>query len=263
MGFNLTTFLAQIVNLFLLIWFLKRFLYRPVLAVIEKRRQQIMHQMQEAEDKLAQAEQTQNSVEKLKTDFEQQRQKRFSELDQEIQQQRTQLMQELERDYQIKQDKLQTDLDLSWVTAQDQISQMIAQEFMMMAQKILTEWSDRTPMDQVLILFAKKLELMSSAKRSQTQKVINAQKSVQIFTSTKLNQKQQNAVRYLLKAHFSLPPKMRLQYQQQPDLILGIEIRMGDFSLDWNLNTYLNDVNQHLKQAIACMVKPIKRKADK
>ena len=51
MGFNLTTFLAQIVNLFLLIWLLKRFLYRPVLAIIEKRQHQIKQNMQEAEEK--------------------------------------------------------------------------------------------------------------------------------------------------------------------------------------------------------------------
>ena len=37
MGFDLVTFIAQIVNLFVLVWLLKRFLYRPILEVIEKR----------------------------------------------------------------------------------------------------------------------------------------------------------------------------------------------------------------------------------
>ena len=37
MGFDLVTFVAQIVNLFVLVWLLKRFLYRPILEVIEKR----------------------------------------------------------------------------------------------------------------------------------------------------------------------------------------------------------------------------------
>lgn len=263
MGFNLTTFLAQIVNLFLLIWFLKRFLYRPVLAVIEKRRQQIIHQMQEAEKKLIQAEQTQNSVEKLKEDFEQQRQKRFSELEQEIQQQRAQMLKELDHDFRMKRDKLQADLDLNWAIAQDNIHQMIGKEFMTLAHKILTEWSDRTPMEQVLALFAKKLNLLSSSKRLQVQKLIHTQKSIQIITSAKLTQKQQNTLRQLLQSHFSLPPKIRLQYQQKSDLLLGLEIRIGNFSLDWNLNTYLDEINQHLKQEISSMIEPVKRKADK
>ena len=50
MGFDLVTFIAQIVNLFVLVWLLKRFLYHPILEVIEKRQQEIRNKVQAAED---------------------------------------------------------------------------------------------------------------------------------------------------------------------------------------------------------------------
>ena len=59
MGFDLITFLAQIVNLFVLVWLLKRFLYRPILAVIEKRQQEIRDKVQLADTLKKQVEKEQ------------------------------------------------------------------------------------------------------------------------------------------------------------------------------------------------------------
>ena len=263
MGFNLTTFLAQIVNLFLLIWILKRFLYRPVLAVIEKRRQQIAHSIQEADEKLAEADQTQKTVAKLKEDFEKKRQKRLDDLDQEIHQHREQLLKELEKEYQSKQQKLQATLDSNWTSAENTIQQMIGREFVTLAQKILTEWSSQSPVDQMLILFAKKVKALSQNKKKQIQTILKQQKSVQVITSATLTKAQQNNLKEILSKNFVLPPKMRLQYKKHSDLILGLEIRIGDFSLDWNLNTYLNEMNERLKQGISGLIISTERKADK
>ena len=263
MDFNLTTFLVQIVNLFLLVWLLKRFLYRPVLAIIEKRRQEVIHNIQEAEKKLTEAEQTQKTLSKLKEDYEKQRQKRFSELDQEIHQQHAQMMKSLEVEFAQKRQKLQDDLNSNWTMAEATIHQMIGKEFLALAQKILTEWSHQSPVDQMLTLFGNKIVKLAASKRNQIQKILLAQKSIQVISSTKLNQKQQQALRGVLLKNFTLPPKIRFQYKQQSHLILGLEIRIGDFSLDWNLNNYLDEMNQHLKQGISGLIVPAKRKVTK
>lgn len=263
MEFHLTTFLAQIVNLFLLIWILKRFLYRPVLAIIEKRRQKIIHELQDAESQLAHAEQTQNALTKLKEDFERHRQKRLDDLESEIHQRHTQMMQELDNDFKNRQQKLQNELDTNWTTAENTIHQMIGREFISLAHKILAEWSHQSPVDQMLLLFEKKIKGMAASKKKQIQNLLKQQKSIQITTSGTLNKTQQNALKNILHKNFALPEKIRFQYRKRSDLILGLEIRIGDFLLDWSLETYLDEMNQHLKQGIAGLIVPTKRKADK
>ena len=64
MGFDLVTFIAQIVNLFVLVWLLKRFLYRPILEVIEKRQQEIRDKVQAADDIRLQSEKERKKWEK-------------------------------------------------------------------------------------------------------------------------------------------------------------------------------------------------------
>ena len=263
MGFDLTTFLAQIVNLFLLIWILKRFLYRPVMDVIEKRQSQINHNIQEAEDKLSSASKLQQTLALQQEEFEKQRQKRLDQLDKEIEQHKTQMFNELERDYIARRQSLQDDLNRSWTAAKSQAQEMIASEFIALSQKILTEWSVQNPMDQLLTLFQKKIVDLSIKKQTQLQNLLLKQKSLQIITSHTLTKKQQVMIRGILQNSFDLPPKVRIQYKKRPDLILGLEMRIGNFLLDWNLNSYLDEMSQHLKQQIAGLIVPAERKGNK
>lgn len=263
MGFDLTTFLAQLVNLFLLIWLLQRFLYRPVMDIIEKRQKQISHNIQEAEDKLADASKLQEDLTQQQENFDKQRQKRLDQLDHEIEQHKAQMIHELEADYKARRQNLQDDLDRSWVAAEAQIQQMIGSEFIVLSQKILTEWSTQNPMDQVLKLFEKKITALTVKKRSELQKLLIQQKSLQIVTSATLTKKQQESIKKVLESNFDLPPKLRILYKKQSDLILGLEMRIGTFLLDWNLSTYLDEMNQHLKQQIAGLIVPAERKANK
>lgn len=50
------TFVLEILNFFVLLWLLKRFLYRPVLTSIEKRQTEQQRVLQEANDRMQQAE---------------------------------------------------------------------------------------------------------------------------------------------------------------------------------------------------------------
>ena len=263
MGFDLTTFLAQLINLFLLVWLLKHFLYRPVMDIIEKRQKQIRDNIQEAEDKLADASKLQESLVQQQENFDKQRQKRLDQLDHEIEQHKAQMIHELETDYKARRQSLQDDLDRSWLAAEAQIQQMIAAEFVVLSQKILTEWSTQNPMDQVLKLFEKKITTLSAKKHSDLQKLLMKQKSLYIITSATLTRKQQENLKKISQTNFALPPKLRIQYKKQSDLILGLEMRIGTFLLDWNLNTYLDEMNQHLKQQIAGLIVPAERKVNK
>ena len=80
MGLDGVTFVAQIVNLFVLIWLLKRFLYHPILNVIDKRQAEINAAVQSAQEAKAQADKEKAEWEKEKAHFDDMRQKRLNDL---------------------------------------------------------------------------------------------------------------------------------------------------------------------------------------
>ena len=63
MELNWTTVILEIINFLVLVWILKRFLYRPVLQVIEERRARI-------EATLAEAKEQQEAAERLQPQYE-------------------------------------------------------------------------------------------------------------------------------------------------------------------------------------------------
>jgi F-type H+-transporting ATPase subunit b len=62
MNFDWTTFALEVVNFLILVWILKHFFYRPVLAVIETRRA-------ENEKNLAQADTLRSEAQSLKDEY--------------------------------------------------------------------------------------------------------------------------------------------------------------------------------------------------
>ena len=185
------------------------------------------------------------------------------DLDQEINQYKHQLMQQLENEFQTKQAQLQQDLNKSWTNAENKIQQMIGAEFMILAQKILAEWSTQNTADQLLLLFDKKLHTCSKTKKAQMQKILLNQKSVHIISATSFTKKQQDLFKRILHKYFNFPDTIRLQFKHQSDLILGLEMRMGDFILNWSLNTYLDQIRQNLSNNISTLIIQTHRKVNK
>src|SRR5580700_2283763 len=67
------TVAAQVVNFLILVWLLKRFLYKPVLAAIDEREKRIATQLQDAEKKKAEALKEQTDFQHKNDEFERQR----------------------------------------------------------------------------------------------------------------------------------------------------------------------------------------------
>ena len=74
MEFNLSTFVLEIINFLILIWILQRLFYKPVLAVIARRKQHIDKTLAEAQKLQEQAEQLRQRYENRQNQWEREKQ---------------------------------------------------------------------------------------------------------------------------------------------------------------------------------------------
>ncbi len=96
MELSWSTFLLEIINFLVLVWILKRFLYKPVLNVIERRRADIEGRLTEAADRQREAEALKSGYEHRLADWEQERQQARDALARELVQERERRVAELE-----------------------------------------------------------------------------------------------------------------------------------------------------------------------
>ncbi len=96
MEFNWLTFGFEIVNFLVLVWLLHRLLYRPVLAMIQRRRDEIADQARAAEAQQAEAEQRKAEYDRRLEDWAGERTQARRELDEELERERQRRLQALE-----------------------------------------------------------------------------------------------------------------------------------------------------------------------
>jgi F-type H+-transporting ATPase subunit b len=90
-----TTFILELINFVVLIWVLKRFLYRPVMNAIAQRKTAIQRTMSEAETTRSAAQALQSQYENRLAEWEQEREKARAQLRDDISAERNRLLESL------------------------------------------------------------------------------------------------------------------------------------------------------------------------
>ena len=106
MEFSWATFLLEIINFLVLVWILKRFLYKPVLEAIGRRKAVIDKTLADAKARQAEAQTLEQQYQNRLADWESEKEKLRAELMEEISTQRTQMMVALENS--LKQEREKT-----------------------------------------------------------------------------------------------------------------------------------------------------------
>lgn len=73
MKINWFTVIAQVINFLVLVWLLKKFLYKPILKAIDDREKKIASQLKDANHLKAEAKKEQDEFTKKNTDFDKQK----------------------------------------------------------------------------------------------------------------------------------------------------------------------------------------------
>jgi len=98
MSFDWTTFVLEFVNFIVLVWILRRFLYRPVRDVVQARQRTIEEQLRLADRARIEALAAKEAFERNMADWEREKTLARSELEKEIARERLRLMEKLEEE---------------------------------------------------------------------------------------------------------------------------------------------------------------------
>lgn len=244
------TFVAQIVNLFVLVWLLKRFLYQPISDVIEKRQTEINEKIESASSLEKKAMTELESLEKEKETFEKSLQKQRNDLEKELTEHRQNAISDIKNQATQLKKQLHSEIQIQNENLKSELENFISRDFLTVAGKIITDLTDATPMERVLNLFYKRLLKLTKSEKTKIEKILKNQKTIFINSSQGLNENHKNDMRLFLRDFFEIPPKTKIQFHTDTTLILGIEIRFADTSVDWTIKNYLNELEQGLEEIL-------------
>ena len=255
MKINWFTVIAQVINFLILVWLLKKFLYKPILNAIDEREKKIRDQLKDADDKKAVAQKEQDDFKKKNDDFDQQKKELMDKAVADANTQKQQLMDAAKT----QADDLRTKMEKAAKEKQEndnlQITEKIQQQVFAITRKALTEIASISLEEQSANTFNQHLAALKDDDKKQ---FIDAFKSnanaILVRSAFDLSAKQQgeinNEVNVLLSAD------AHLQFKTTPEIISGIELSTNGYKIAWSFSAYLNSLEKNIAETMKENTRP-------
>jgi F-type H+-transporting ATPase subunit b len=249
------TVAAQAVNFLILVWLLKRFLYKPVLAAIDQREKRIATQLQDAEKKKAEALKEQTDFQQKNEDYERQRSKLLLEAIDAAKTERDQLLEAARRDSKELRSKLQKSTYDELDNLNRKIGTLAVQEVFSIARKTLADLADVSLEERMTEIFIRHLHDMDD-KQIEALKACSHDSSgpALVRSAFELASPQKTAIENIVKPLFGEGTKIK--FETRPDLISGIELAANGQKIAWTIADYLTSLTGSVSGLIASRADP-------
>jgi F-type H+-transporting ATPase subunit b len=232
------TISAQVVNFLVLVWLLKRFLYKPILRAIDAREKRIAQELADADLKEAQAEQERDQFRRKNEEFEQQRDQLLRKARDEAAAERQRLLDEAREAASVLRAKREEALIREQQNLNDEIVRRTREEVFAIARKALTDLAGTSLEGRMIDVFTQRLrELDHEAKEGLAKAITAAVDPARVRSAFELPAEQRAAIQNALNETFSA--EIRVRFETAPDVISGIELTANGRKVAWSIADYL------------------------
>lgn len=244
MNIDWFTVIAQGINFVILVWLMKRFLYKPVLQAIDERDKSIARQLQDAEAKQAAAAGEQDEFRKKNEALERERSLRVARMEEEIRATRERLLEEVRKESAMLRSKLQENLRQEQQQMNEEVALHLREEILAVTGKVLSDLASDTLNERIAGVFVRKLRTLDGNARQQLS--VGLRKSsvpVVVRTAFELPEDQKE---HLVQAVKEIFTDASVRFEIAPDQIGGIEMVSNNYRLSWNIRDYLSSFGKEV-----------------
>jgi F-type H+-transporting ATPase subunit b len=246
---------AQVVNFLILMWLLKRFLYKPILHAIDAREQRIAKELADADTKKTEAEKEREKFQKKNEEFDQQRDELLSKAKDEAKAERQRLLDEARQAADALRAKRQDALKREQQSLNDEITRRTREEVFAIARKTLTDLAETTLEERMSEVFSRRLrELNNEAKEGLAKALKTSSDPVLVRSAFELPSEQQSAIQHALQEIFTA--EIQVRFEIAPDVISGIELTANGRKVAWSIADYLASLEKSVGELLKEQSKP-------
>ena len=253
MGFDWWTVCAQVVNLFVLLWFLKKFLYHPIINAVDKRQADIAKRIEDSKKQQKAAEKQYQDYLRKQEEFAKEKKSLYDKAQEQVEQYKTKQQQLIKEQFHAKKEHLQLLLDRELVALQVDLRNMIVNSFADFSRKVCYDLLEEAPQTRLVSLLEKQLLKLTQKQKNDILKNIKNQSVVTVFSSEDLSEDLQVKVKKSFLNMLGIK-KADFMFKQQPELGLGFEICVADILIEWNLKLYLEQFDADLNTALKGLI---------
>ncbi len=249
MQINWFTVIAQVINFLILVWLLKRYLYKPILKAVDEREKKIAAQLEDAEAKKDEAKKERDDFQKKNKDFDGQRNDMMSKVVEEAKTERQHLLEEARKEYAALRIKLDEAMKEEQQNLHNEITDRIQKEVFVISGKTLSDLASFSLEEQIVKVFLERLRNLSEEEKKQMNAAFKSSFNAVIVRSAfDLALPQQSDIEKTVRENFN--DETQFQFETAPSIVSGIEISANGYKLEWSIKKYLSSIENIISDTI-------------
>ena len=243
------TVLAQLVNFLILVWLLKRFLYRPILDAIDAREKRIAKELADADAKVAEAQKEREEFQHKNEELDAQRAALLGKATDEAKAERQRLLEEARKAVDELKAKRQETLRSEQQSLSEALSRRAREEVFAIARKALADLATTSLEERMADVFARRLrEMDGKAKAGLGDALKSASAPGRVRSAFDLPAEQRAVIQNAINETFSAD--IRLRFETAPDLVSGIELATDGQKVRWSITNYLASLEKSVDELL-------------
>jgi F-type H+-transporting ATPase subunit b len=247
---------AQALNFLILVWLLKRFLYKPILNAIDVREKRIAGEVADADTRKAEAQKDRDDLQKKNSEFEGQRSGLLSKAVDEAKTKKTELLTQAQQEADGLRTQQAAALKEDQLKFSHEMTRLASNEVFGIARKALSDLATVSLEERMAEVFTRRLRELSGKTKDTLAAALRTSSEPAVVTSTfDLPDSQKAAIQNALNETFSA--EVRLRFQSASQDVCGVELMANGQKVGWSIDQYLTSLNQKVGALLDAQAKPV------
>ena len=237
------TVVAQIVNFLVLVALLKHFLFGRLVKVIDERKKKVETCLADAEAKSREAER-QVELEQARTlEQERKRDEMLAEAQRQASAKRDEMIQKTREEVRKLEAKWREDLDRERGAFLDEVRRRAGKEILAIVRRALADLASSDVQHSAIEALLERLRNFDVAALREL-----SRSDLTVLTPADLAEDARQAIRGTIETRLGTP--VQLHFTRTPDMGWGIELRGNGRRIGWNSDTYVEALEENLREAL-------------
>ena len=247
--------IAQAVNFLILVWLLKRFLYKPILHAIDEREKGIATQLAKAEAKVAEAQKERDDFQHKNDVFDQERAALLKKASDDANAERQRLLEEARTAADALRANRQEALRNEQLQLNQEIIRWTQKQVFAITRKTLSDLAGASLEERMGDVFVQRVRALAGQDKDQLTTAFNTSNhTASVHSAFEVPPAQRSAIESAVKETFA--PDARVQFETAPELVSGIELSVGGHKVAWSIADYLATLEKNAAELVRMEAKP-------
>ena len=243
------TVIAQIINFLVLVYLLKRFLYGPIIRAMDERERKIAFSLEGARKKKDEADLEAKDYRRKNREFDEHREEMFSQIKEEVEVRRKDLINEARNQVDAGRTKWYEAIQREREAFLQDLRRRAGRQTCAISRQVLKEMADVDLEDHVIHVFIKRLlSLNKDETEALKESIHRLPQKISVRSAFKIPGKPAGEIKEVLRNQAD--GHVDVRFEVSPDLICGIELKFQGSRISWNVDDYLETLEESLLAAL-------------